>query len=246
MNKGLHPGIRVFLALTGFYLFVKYAVPVFSAPLPFSLIFMYMALATVGATVYLALFYDLQETVVAPIFTFLGGGISGGLATGARYLVLVALPVAVWFHFYQKLGSATEAPLGQRVIHPAPPGEFTGLSNPLRKEEREEMHEAIEAGREIYYKNCVFCHGDHLDGKGIFYEGINPQPANFQDPGTIAMLQESFLFWRISTGGIGLPRESTPWDSAMPRWETMLSEEERWKVVLFLYDHTGYSPRTWE
>jgi len=246
VSKGLHPGIRVFLALAGFYLFVKYVVPVFSAPLPFSLIFMYMALAVIGAAVYLSLFYDIGETVVSPLFSFLGGGVSGGLATGARYLVLVALPVAVWFHFYQKLGAATEAPLGQRTIHPAPPGEFSGLSNPFRKEEREEMHEAIEEGRAIYYKNCVFCHGDHLDGKGIFYAGLNPQPANFQDPGTIAMLQESFLFWRISTGGIGLPKESTPWDSAMPRWETMLSEEERWKVILFLYDHTGYSPRTWE
>ncbi len=32
----------------------------------------------------------------------------------------------------------------------------------------------------------------------------------------------------------------------MPRWEAMLSEEERWKVILFLYDYTGFSPRTWE
>ena len=32
----------------------------------------------------------------------------------------------------------------------------------------------------------------------------------------------------------------------MPRWETMLNEEERWEVVLYLYHQTGWKPRTWE
>ncbi len=31
----------------------------------------------------------------------------------------------------------------------------------------------------------------------------------------------------------------------MPQWEKMLTEEERWKVILYLYDLTGWSPRTW-
>jgi len=240
--KALHPGLKVLLILCGFYLCIRYLV---SPPLPSSMIFMYMSLAGVGAVVYLALFYDLQQTIVQPLFAFFGGGVSGGWRL-LRMIVWVGLPAGFWGYAYQALGTPTDPPLGQRVIHPAPPGEFAGLSNPFRKEEREEMHEHIEEGKQIYYRNCVFCHGDHLDGKGIFYTGYNPQPANFQDPGTIAMLQESFLFWRVSTGGIGLPKESTPWDSAMPRWETMLSEAERWKVVLFLYDHTGYAPRTWE
>jgi len=30
----------------------------------------------------------------------------------------------------------------------------------------------------------------------------------------------------------------------MPIWQHFLSEEEIWKAILFLYDYTGHSPRT--
>ncbi len=77
----------------------------------------------------------------------------------------------------------------------------------------------------------------------MYAHGLNPIPTNFTDPGTIAQLQESFLFWRIAKGGPGLPAEGGPWDSAMPAWEKFLKEEEIWEVILFLYDHTGQRPR---
>jgi len=63
--------------------------------------------------------------------------------------------------------------------------------------------------------------------------------------GTIAQLQESFLFWRIATGGPGLPAEAAPWISSMPVWENFLTEEEIWEVILFMYDYTGRQPRSW-
>ncbi|HHZ83629.1 MAG TPA: cytochrome c, partial [Nitrospirales bacterium] len=73
----------------------------------------------------------------------------------------------------------------------------------------------------------------------------NPIPANFTDPGTLAQLQETFVFWRVAKGGPGLPREGFPWASAMPPWEQHLTTEEIWKVILFEYWHTKYPPRTW-
>ena len=102
------------------------------------------------------------------------------------------------------------------------------------------------AGGEIYIRNCMYCHGDNLDGKGHFAHGFNPPPANFQDPGTIAMLQEAYLFWRIAKGGPGLPKEATPWNSVMPAWEDRLTEEQIWQVIMYLYDATGQQPRRWE
>lgn len=238
-----HPGLRVALLLAAFYLFVKFAV---RPPMPSSVVFMYMLLAVLGAVLYLTLFYDLKEAVVTPIFTFLGGGVEGGMAKGGRVVVLVAMPLVVWFGSYQKLTKEIEPPLDPRVIHPAPPVEFTGLYNPFRVEDEETFRKNVEGGKEVYYRNCIFCHGDLLDGNGIFAHGFNPRPANFQDTTVIPMLQESFLFWRVSTGGISLPQESTPWNSAMPKWEDMLTDEERWKVILFLSEYTGFSPRTWE
>jgi hypothetical protein len=54
------------------------------------------------------------------------------------------------------------------------------------------------------------------------------------------------VFWRVSKGGIGLPREAFPWASVMPPWEQHLTTDEIWKVILFEYWHTGYYPRTWD
>jgi hypothetical protein len=85
-----------------------------------------------------------------------------------------------------------------------------------------------------------------MAGDGIFAHGYNPIPANFQDPTTIAMLQETYLFWRVAKGAPGLPEESTPWASAMPAWENFLSEEEMWDVIIYMYEFTGYKPRAKE
>ncbi|TAJ32203.1 MAG: cytochrome c [Nitrospirae bacterium] len=104
----------------------------------------------------------------------------------------------------------------------------------------------VREGGEIFYQNCHFCHGDNLNGRGLHAFAFNPIPANFTDPGTIAQLQETFIFWRVSKGGIGLPNEGFPWASVMPPWEQHLTTDEIWKVVLFEYWHTGYYPRTWD
>jgi mono/diheme cytochrome c family protein len=146
-----------------------------------------------------------------------------------------------------------EAPPALRSIHPAPPSRITfrgksmtlaELENPLRKTGNMQAH--YEEGRRVYYQNCLPCHGDALDGQGHWAHAFNPAPLNFRDNGTIAQLSESFVFWRIAKGGIGLPKEGTPWNSAMPAWEDFLTEEEIWAVIIFLYQQTGWTPRVME
>jgi hypothetical protein len=78
----------------------------------------------------------------------------------------------------------------------------------------------------------------------MFIHGLDPLPTNL--PETIPLLRDTFLFWRISKGGPGLPEEGGPWDTAMPAWEKFLKEDEIWDVILFLYDHTGTRPRARE
>jgi mono/diheme cytochrome c family protein len=158
---------------------------------------------------------------------------------------------------YNNMQPSFEAPVELRSIHPAPPTsvkvygkrfDLATLENPYRKFEKEDpakFKKLVNEGGEVYIKNCQYCHGDRLDGKGPYADGLNPTPLNFQDVGTIAQLQESFVFWRITTGGPGLPKEAAPWISAMPVWENFLSEDEVWKVILFLYDYTGKRPRSW-
>ena len=100
---------------------------------------------------------------------------------------------------------------------------------PLQASNPEEYRKHVENGRRVYYRNCVFCHGDNMAGNGMFVHGLDPIPTNFADPGTIAMLRDSFLFWRNTKGGPGLPEEGGPWDSAMPAWEKLLKEDEIWE-----------------
>jgi mono/diheme cytochrome c family protein len=167
--------------------------------------------------------------------------------------LLVGVPLLVGWITYGQVRTTVEAPPNLRSIHPAPPPEITfrgqamtlsGLDNPLRHEGSLDEH--LANGKRIYYQNCVPCHGDHLDGQGHFAPGFNPLPADFQDNGTIAQLTESFVFWRVAKGGPGLPREATPWNSAMPKWEDFLTDKEIWSVIVYLYGQTGWKPRTWE
>ena len=118
-------------------------------------------------------------------------------------------------------------------------------TNPFDPEAPKFMQHVKEGGA-IFFQNCHFCHGDNLNGRGMFAFAFSPIPANFVDSGTIAQLQEAFVFWRVAKGGPGLPVESFPWASTMPPWEQHLTIDEMWKVIMFEYWHTGFFPRTWD
>ncbi len=101
-------------------------------------------------------------------------------------------------------------------------------------------------GASLYAVNCRPCHGMQANGAGPMARGFRLKPANFQDPGLLPTVVESYAFWRISKGGPGLPAASTPWDSAMPIWELDLSEKTRWKILLGEYFLSGVGPRKTE
>ena len=227
----------------GVYLFLRFLI---KPPLPSSLIFMYMAMISIGLVMAVSIREDILQGFKGPVVDFLRGDtLRSWPWRVARWVLLVTIPVYVGHLVYQRVMPRLEPPIASRVIHPAPPPEAMGLVNPLHQQP-DKLGEHMTDGARVYFENCFYCHGDRYDGKGHFAHGFTPPPANFADPGTIDLLQESYVFWRVTTGGPGLPDESTPWDSAMPRWENMLTEEERWAVVMFLYQATGWTPRTWE
>ena len=94
--------------------------------------------------------------------------------------------------------------------------------------------ETIKEGGEIYIKNCFLCHGDLLDGKGLFGKSFFPAPANFTQKNSVVSKTPAYAFWRIMKGGKGLPERFEPWNSAMPAWEDVLSQEEVWKTILYI------------
>ncbi|HUL50543.1 MAG TPA: cytochrome c [Gemmatimonadales bacterium] len=253
-NRGFlrHPFWQAVLLLVGAFVFIEWIIPVLpgSAIVPKSVVLQYMLTVLVGVLIYVSDNEARWEEFKEPINAAL---VQPRLRPVRVIGVAVVTLLVGWITFAQARTSVA-APPNLRSIHPAPPGEITfrgktmsltGLNNPLR-EHADSLQAYLAEGKEVYYQNCLPCHGDHLDGLGHFAEGFNPLPANFQDNGTIAQLTESFVFWRVAKGGPGLPREGTPWNSAMPVWENFLTERQIWTVVLFLYNQTGWKPRTWE
>lgn len=227
--------------LVAMYVFLEFILPLFTAPLPLSLIVLYLALTLSGIMIFGTMSAGGLEALMGPIFRFLAGENQAGPAKMARLAVLIIFPLLVGWQTYTTIAPSDSPPGENRTIHPAPPGEFVGLANPYPKTPNN-----IQMGKGLYAAYCSPCHGANFDGKGPAAKGFNPPPANFADPGTIAQLQESYLFWRIKKGGVGLPVEGMPWKSAMPRWEAELPDEFIWKIIMGEYDGAHQSPRTWE
>jgi mono/diheme cytochrome c family protein len=226
----------------------------FAAPLPFSIVREYMIIATLSLLVYVISDSMRWLAVKTPVLAFL----TEKKFQRSLQVVCVLLPLVVGVKVYLNSQVEILAPGFSRSVHPAPPASisFQGKTidlvrgeNPLRAlqhDDPEKFQEHLAKGRDIYYQNCFFCHGDAMQGDGHLAYGLDPIPTNFQDSATIGMLQESFLFWRIAKGGRGLPDEGAPWASAMPAWEDFLSEDDIWSVITYLYDYTGNKPRAVE
>jgi mono/diheme cytochrome c family protein len=256
MKKYLrHPFWQAGLVLVGAYLVfafgVAYLPPIFgvrSAPVPGSVILQYMATVLVAVLLYVSSDENRWREFKEPVQVVL---VSPEKRSVRRALLLV-IPVLIGVFTFFQVRPTVAAPANLRSIHPAPPSQITfrgesmvlnGLENPLRHEG--DLAEHLAVGRRVYYQNCVACHGDALDGNGHYADAFSPRPLEF-GTSTIAQLTESFVFWRIAKGGVGLPREGAPWNSAMPAWEEFLTADEIWSVSIFLYDQAGISPRSWE
>ncbi len=232
----------------GIYVLLRFG---FTAPIPASVVMLYMGIISLGILAYMSSSQERRDEVSRPLIR---------LMTEKRYTallaaVVVAIPALAAANVYVQMNVPIQPPLFSRTVHPASPPEITvhdkkidlDGENPFRHLETSnpaEFRTHVENGRKVFYRNCVFCHGDSLSANGMFAHGLDPIPTNFHD--TIPQLRETFLFWRISKGGPGLPEEGGPWDTAMPAWEKFLKEDEMWDAILFLYDYTGLRPRAKE
>lgn len=233
------------------YCLIRYGI---SVHVPSSVLSLYLGLSVVGTLTYVIADNDRFSAVRKQLHTFIVEPRFNILL----WIVVILIPSSIAAKIYLDQTKEVRAPSFGRTVHPQPPlnisfkGKQIDLvtgKNPFRElegKEPEKFLEHVTKGRQVYYENCVFCHGDNLAGDGIFAHGLDPVPANLNSETTIPMLQESYLFWRIAKGGPGLPDESGPWSSSMPAWEKFLEEEDIWNVILFLYDHTGFHPRAQE
>jgi hypothetical protein len=252
---GLFISVALFFGATVAWLAVG-----FEPGVPASVMVLYVATMLIALGLYVTSSEESRAAFLGPIIAVM---VKKSLVV-PRVLLLFLIPATVaWATYHTVLPSET-APPKVRSVHPSPPGtiklnareqvgdrvvDIIKEDSPYRAYQTENLElykEKVATGKVVYYQNCYYCHGDYMAADGHYASAVKPPPASFQDPGTIAMLEETFLFWRVSKGGPGLPDAGTPWDSSMPVWEDMLTEDEMWSVILFMYDYTGYKPRTKE
>ncbi len=104
------------------------------------------------------------------------------------------------------------------------PESYSDKTNPIKDDP-----DAVTAGAQIYTTYCAACHGIEGKGDGPAGAALDPHPANLADAGMMNNMSDTYLFWRISEGGM-----IEPFNSAMPPWKGSLTEEQRWQVIAYL------------
>ncbi len=229
----------------------------FDPPLPGSIVKLFGGMAVIAVLLYITSSESGRSAFFAPIRAVM---VERHRQPLLGVLLLVIPGLVAWQSYVAALPSDVAPPL-IRSVHPAPPGTIAvstqGANEPvtvdiikddnpfraLQTTNPPEFASRVARGKVVYYQNCFYCHGDHLAADGHYANAMRPPPADFQDASVLPLFTETFFFWRIAKGGPGLPAAATPWDSVMPVWESFLSPDDMWSVILFLYDHTGFKPR---
>lgn len=156
-----------------------------------------------------------------------------------RYFFGAVASVAVFAFFLNLTLLASGKDHDKKPNDPWPlkPKKYKYLKNPLPRND-----ENLSSGERLYDINCSPCHGGNLDGKGPEAAGFFPSPPNLIGLVSIIKPPQSYLFWRIKEGGLGLPKEWRPWDSAMPVWKEELDDKETWQIILYIYEAAGETP----
>jgi mono/diheme cytochrome c family protein len=82
--------------------------------------------------------------------------------------------------------------------------------------------QSLAAGKVLYAKNCLSCHGATGVGNGPAAKDLEKSPGDLSKP---AMWDQTdgALFWKITTGR-----------KPMPSFETLTTETERWQTINYV------------
>ena len=127
------------------------------------------------------------------------------------FTVLTSL-VFIFFIQTQSFSQGTDS--NERWLAPESAKE---ISNPI-----ESNKSSIKKGAAIFKTRCTVCHGNEGHGDGPGGKALNPKPADFSKD-KVQNQTDGEIFWKITNG-----------KGAMIKWESILSEEERWQLVNYV------------
>lgn len=97
------------------------------------------------------------------------------------------------------------------------PASADAIVNPLKGNEA-----ATSAGKIIYIKFCVTCHGTKGKGDGIAAPGLPKPPADHTSD-FVQKQTDGAIYWIITQG-----------NNPMPTYKTTLTEAQRWQLVNYI------------
>lgn len=142
--------------------------------------------------------------------------------TGILLIIPIIALVACSGNGVSNLSNSSGSSQDVAVEQMTPPDDYSGFTNPLKRDEAN-----LNEGKELYQANCASCHGSGGEGDGPASGGLNPKPQNLAE--NQSRLSDSYLFWRISEGGL-----MDPFYSLMPAWRGLLDEEEIWQIITYV------------
>src|SRR3989442_5665552 len=139
-------------------------------PAPWSVLTLYMFIVTLALLVFVSSDRDSWRDFVRPVWLTLPEPRYRMLRT----VIVFAVPLLLGYYAYTQAAAKPQAPPELRAVHPAPPASIqfrgkeiniSGVENPLRKDPAK-FKAYVAQGADIYIRNCMYCHGDNLDGRG--------------------------------------------------------------------------------
>jgi mono/diheme cytochrome c family protein len=81
---------------------------------------------------------------------------------------------------------------------------------------------SIAAGKALYTKHCLSCHGATGVGNGPAAKDLEKSPGDLSKP-VMWDQTDGAIFWKLSTG-----------KKPMPTFDTLTSETERWQIINYV------------
>ncbi len=113
---------------------------------------------------------------------------------------------------------ADELPRVKKLVNPIPP-----------------TASALREAKELFSRSCAACHGAEGKGDGpvAVDNRIDPKPRNFTNPEFQRLRTDGELYWVLTHGSH---------DTEMMRMDFFFTEEELWKLILYVRSLGGADP----
>jgi mono/diheme cytochrome c family protein len=82
--------------------------------------------------------------------------------------------------------------------------------------------QSIAAGKDLFIKNCVSCHGQKGKGDGPKSADLEKEPGNFTLP-AFKLQSDGAIYWKITEG-----------KKPMPSFKLEMTEQQRWEVINYV------------